>query len=133
MAEMSVRPLSPHLQVYKMLFTMLMSILHRITGVGIYFGMALLAIWLIAAASGEATFEFVNGIYGSILGQLVLVGFTWAVIHHMMGGVRHLIWDTINMLDVASAKLLARITLATSITLTIVVWAVAYAIRWAGA
>ena len=73
---------------------MVMSILHRITGGALYFGTLLVAWWLIAAASSAATFDFVNGLFGSWIGRLVLFGYTWALIHHMLGGIRHLIWDT---------------------------------------
>lgn len=123
------RPLSPHLQVYTPLFTMVMSIMHRITGSALYFGTLLVVWWLVAAAAGPVYFEWVNGIFGSILGRLVLFGFTWALLHHMLGGVRHLIWDTITWLDVPKARLLARLTLAGSLTLTVLVWVLGYAAR----
>ncbi len=81
------RPLSPHLQIYKPILTMVMSILHRITGAALYFGTILLAWWLIAAAAGPEYFDFVNWIYGTIIGRLVLFGFTWALVHHMLWAV----------------------------------------------
>ena len=73
---------------------MVMSIVHRITGAALYFGTLLLAAWLIAAAMGARHFACVNGLFGHPLGKLVLFGYTWALIHHMLGGMRHLIWDT---------------------------------------
>src|SRR6202034_2673700 len=89
----TARPLSPHLQIYRPMLSMMMSIVHRITGFGNYFGMLLLAWWLIAAASpnGYARFQWFAA---SLIGRLILFGFTWSVIHHMLGGIRHLIWDT---------------------------------------
>jgi succinate dehydrogenase / fumarate reductase cytochrome b subunit len=86
------RPLSPHLQIYKPTLTMMMSIVHRITGGALYFGMLLVAWWLIAASSpnGYARFQWFAS---SWIGRLILFGYTWALIHHMLGGVRHLIWD----------------------------------------
>ncbi|MEM6667103.1 MAG: succinate dehydrogenase, cytochrome b556 subunit [Pseudomonadota bacterium] len=123
------RPLSPHLQVYKPLFTMMMSILHRITGSALYVGMLLVAWWLIAAASGPVYFDWVNGIFGSFLGRLFLFGFTWALLHHMLGGVRHLVWDTITWLEVPKAQLLAKMTLGGSLGLTLLTWIVGYAVR----
>lgn len=125
----SNRPLSPHLQVYRLIPTMAMSIIHRITGFALYFGTVLVAWWLIAAAAGPDYFNFVNAIYGSIFGQLVLFGYTWALIHHMLGGIRHLIWDTGAMFDKKSATAMAWATLAGSITLTILVWIVGYMVR----
>jgi succinate dehydrogenase / fumarate reductase cytochrome b subunit len=82
------RPLSPHLSIYKQIPTMVMSIVHRFTGMALYAGTLLVAWWLVAAASGEAYFDWVNGIFGSILGRLVLFGYTWALLHHMLGGIR---------------------------------------------
>ena len=86
------RPLSPHLQVYKLIPTMVMSIVHRITGGALYFGTILVAWWLIAAASGPSYFEFVNGIFGSWIGRLILLGYTWALVHHLLGGLRDGLW-----------------------------------------
>ena len=88
------RPLSPHLQIYSPLINMVMSIVHRITGMALYFGTLLLAWWLIAAATGPDQFAIVNSLLGSPLGLLVLLGYTWAFMHHLLGGLRHLIWDT---------------------------------------
>ena len=88
------RPLSPHLQIYRPMLTMMMSIVHRITGCALYFGTLLLVIWLVAAASSTATFDFVNGLFGSWIGLIVLVGYSWAMIHHLLGGLRHFVWDT---------------------------------------
>ena len=123
------RPVSPHLQVYRLIPTMMMSIVHRITGGALYFGTLLIAWWLLAAAISPAYFDFVNGIYGSFLGRLVLFGYTWALLHHMLGGVRHLIWDTGSMLEKTTATKMAWATLAGSATLTVLVWIAGYASR----
>ena len=87
------RPLSPHLWAYRWPLTMVMSIVHRITGVALYFGTLLLAWWLIAAAVSPDYFAFVNGLLGSWLGRIVLFGYSWALIHHMLGGLRHFVWN----------------------------------------
>ncbi|GAB5505520.1 MAG: succinate dehydrogenase, cytochrome b556 subunit [Rhizobiaceae bacterium] len=123
------RPVSPHLQVYRLIPTMMMSIVHRITGGALYFGTLLVAWWLLAAAISPAYFDFVNGIYGSFLGRLVLFGYTWALLHHMLGGMRHLIWDTGSMLEKTTATKMAWTTLAGSATLTALVWIAGYASR----
>lgn len=123
------RPLSPHLQIYRPLFTMMMSIMHRITGAGLYFGTVLMAWWLIAAASGPAYFDFVNGLAASVLGRIVLLGYTWALIHHALGGVRHFIWDFGYGFGERERNMLARLTLIGSLALTLVVWVVAYLAR----
>jgi len=85
------RPISPHLQIYRPTINMVMSILHRITGVILYAGTLLLAWWLIAIATGPDYYAFVNSILASIPGKVVLLGYTWALMHHMLGGIRHFI------------------------------------------
>lgn len=123
------RPLSPHLQIYKPIPTMVMSILHRLTGAALYFGTLLVAWWLMAAASGPEYFAWVNTFFGSWLGRLILFGYSWALMHHMLGGVRHLIWDMGRMFDKHTATRMAWATLAGSLTLTILIWIIGYAVR----
>lgn len=122
----AARPLSPHLQIYKPYITMVMSIVHRITGSALFFGTLLVVWWLIAAAAGPDYFDFVQEIYGSTLGRLVLFGYTWALFHHMLGGIRHLIWDTGRGLEIESANRFAWMTLIGSVALTILVWIIGY-------
>jgi succinate dehydrogenase / fumarate reductase cytochrome b subunit len=129
MTDQLQRPLSPHLQIFRLMFTMLMSIAHRITGMTLYLGSILLVWWLTAAATGPDYFSFVQGIFGSWPGQLILFGFSWAFFHHFLGGIRHLIWDTGHGLKLPMVELLARLTLAGSIVLTIGVWALAYMLK----
>ena len=119
------RPTSPHLQIYSPMINMVMSIVHRITGAALYFGSLLLAIWLIAAAMGPEAFDQVNALFGSVLGRLVLIGYTWALLHHMLGGIRHLIWDTGRGLDIKTADLLCWTSIILSLALTAVIWLVA--------
>jgi succinate dehydrogenase / fumarate reductase cytochrome b subunit len=116
------RPLSPHLQVYSPLVNMVMSILHRMTGAALYFGTLLLAWWLVAAATGPEYFAYVNGIFSSWPGLLVLFGYTWALFHHMAGGLRHFIWDTGRGYDLKTIDILSWGTLAVSALATIAVW-----------
>ena len=123
------RPLSPHLQIYKPILTMVMSILHRITGAALYFGTILLAWWLIAAAAGPAYFNFVNDLYGSFIGRLILFGFTWALVHHMLGGVRHFIWDMGAGFGEKARNWLAKATIVGSVSLTLILWIIGYAVR----
>ena len=124
--RMKPRPLSPHLQIYRMTLTMAMSIVHRITGTGLYFGMALVAWLLIAAASGPNAYATFEAFFSSIIGRLILFGYTWALIHHMLGGIRHLIWDTIHLLEPGERDWVARATLFGSIALTILIWLFIY-------
>jgi len=125
----SPRPLSPHLSIFRPLITMMMSIAHRITGAALHFGMLLLAWWLIAAASGPGAYETASGFFGSWFGRLVLFGFTWALIHHALGGVRHLIWDVGAGYSYRARNGLAWATLIGSVALTLLVWVIGYALR----
>ena len=118
------RPLSPHLQIYRWTITMAMSIAHRATGIANYAGTVLLVIWLAAAAIGPDQLAAVNGVYGSWVGQLVLFLFSFSLIHHMLGGIRHFIWDFIIGLEAGQREALAWANLAGSIVLTLVVWTV---------
>jgi succinate dehydrogenase / fumarate reductase, cytochrome b subunit len=125
----SNRPLSPHLQIYKLIPTMAISIIHRITGGALYFGTLLVAWWLIAAASGPAYFEFVNAIYGSFLGRLVLFGYTWALMHHMLGGLRHFVWDLGYGYDKDFSTKVAKAMPVASVGLTVLIWIFGYLAR----
>jgi succinate dehydrogenase / fumarate reductase cytochrome b subunit len=120
------RPLSPHLQIYRPMLTMMMSIVHRITGAALYAGTLLLAWYLIALASGPAQFATVSAVYGSALGLLVLFGFTWALLHHLLGGIRHLVWDLGHGMDARGREFLAKGTLVGGLTLTVLIWLAAF-------
>lgn len=123
------RPLSPHLQVYRPMLSMMMSITHRITGVALYGGMLLVVWWLTAAAISDGYFEFVNGLMASWFGRIVLLGFSWALIHHALGGIRHFIWDSGNGFELKMVETLVKANLIGSIALTLLLWAVAYGVR----
>jgi succinate dehydrogenase / fumarate reductase cytochrome b subunit len=119
------RPLSPHLQIYRLTLTMAMSIMHRTTGIALYFGTLLLIWWLFSATSARG-FDGVNSFFGSWIGRLVLFGYTWALLHHMLGGIRHLIWDTGQGLAPAEREFFAWATILGSVTLTLIVWMLAF-------
>ncbi|UIJ72036.1 succinate dehydrogenase, cytochrome b556 subunit [Aurantimonas sp. HBX-1] len=118
----SARPLSPHLTIYKFRPTMAMSILHRITGAALYGGTLLLVWWLVAAASGPDAFETASDFFGSIVGRIILFGYSWALLHHMFGGIRHLIWDTGHGLSKETSTKLAIATLVASLAMTLILW-----------
>ena len=118
------RPLSPHLQIYRWTITMTMSIVHRATGIANYVGSAFLVIWLAAAAWGQGPLDVVNLVYGSWLGQLVLFGYTWSLVHHMLGGIRHFIWDFIQGMEPGQREMLAWANLVLSVVLTLAIWTI---------
>jgi succinate dehydrogenase / fumarate reductase cytochrome b subunit len=103
---------------------MVMSVLHRITGIGLYAGTILVAIWLAAAAFSPSAFSTVNWAFGTWLGQLVLFGYTWAFLHHLLGGLRHMVWDTGAGLTRGPRNALALATIVGSGGLTLLLWAV---------
>lgn len=123
------RPLSPHLQIYKPIPTMVMSILHRITGCALYFGTILVAWWLIAAASGEVYYAWASWFMGTIVGQLILIGYTWALVHHMLGGFRHFMWDLGHGFGKEFSTKLAKANMIGSICLTLLIWVIGYVVR----
>jgi succinate dehydrogenase / fumarate reductase cytochrome b subunit len=120
----AVRPLSPHLQIYRWPVTMAVSILHRVTGGALYFGTLLLLWWLLAAAVSDSAFDLAQAVFGHWFGQIVLFGYSWALIHHALGGLRHLIWDTGRGLNLPNANRLAWANIAGSIALTVLLWVV---------
>ncbi len=118
------RPLSPHLSVYRFTLTMAMSIVHRITGGALYFGVLLLAWYLIALSMDATAFGVAVGFLNSIIGRLILFGFTWSLFQHLIGGIRHAIWDAGYGMDAPEREWLAMATAAGGLLLTIVVWAI---------
>jgi succinate dehydrogenase / fumarate reductase cytochrome b subunit len=122
------RPLSPHLQTYKWTLTMAMSIVHRITGIALYVGTILLAWWLMAAASGPSAYVTFQNFIGSFIGRLIVFGYTWALIHHLLSGVRHLVWDLGYGFGKKEREWLTWAALVGSISLTILLWIIAFAV-----
>jgi succinate dehydrogenase cytochrome b subunit len=120
------RPVSPHLSIYRPMLTMLMSIAHRITGVALYAGTILLVWYLLAAALGGTPFAAAASFSRSILGQFVLLGFTFAFLHHFFGGIRHLIWDSGYGLDHPMREWLAIGTLVASLSFTVILFVAAH-------
>ncbi len=121
------RPLSPHLQVYKPQLTTFMSITHRATGIALAVGTLVLVCWLIAAATGESEFNDVQAFLGSIVGRLLLLGWSYALFYHMCNGLRHLFWDAGKGFEIETAYMTGRIVIAASVLLTIAAWVWGYA------
>lgn len=87
-------PLSPHLQIWRFTPTMAASITHRGTGVALYVGTMLLALWALATATGANLFAPVTAILASPIGGLVFFLYTWALVFHIFGGLRYLYYDS---------------------------------------
>lgn len=113
------RPLSPHLTIYRPQWTSMTSIFVRITGNTIIVA-ALMAVWWFAAlASGEGAYRVANGFITSWFGDLIMFLSVWGLWYHMLGGIRHLIWDSGHMLDVQKSEMFGQIMVIVSVLLTI--------------
>jgi succinate dehydrogenase / fumarate reductase, cytochrome b subunit len=87
------RPLSPHLQVWRWHATMLTSILHRATGIALYGGALLFALWLVSVSLGPQVYSITLHLLGTMIGQTVLWGIAFSACFHILSGLRHLVWD----------------------------------------
>jgi succinate dehydrogenase / fumarate reductase cytochrome b subunit len=112
------RPLSPHLQVYRPMYTMALSISHRITGVALSVAFLAFAWWLVALAVGPEYFARVSGILGSPVGLVILAGFALAYWYHFCAGIRHLVFDTGRMLEKPQARQSGLVVIVATLVLT---------------
>ena len=115
---MNSRPLSPHLGVYKFMYTMVLSILHRITGCAAAVGFLLFVWWLMALASGPSAYAAAMSDLSSPFAKLLLVGFTFSFVYHFCNGIRHLVWDTGRGLERAQARRSGAAVVVASVLLT---------------
>lgn len=122
------RPLSPFMlgQYYRFQWTSLLSIIHRVTGVGLSVGTLLVAAWLIALAMGPETYKQFAGHLTAWYGQVLLFGWSWALMYHLGNGIRHLFWDMGRGFDLKTAEYSGYAVVAASLLLTAAAWAVAY-------
>jgi succinate dehydrogenase / fumarate reductase, cytochrome b subunit len=121
------RPLSPHLQVYRWQLTSVMSILHRMTGVALTVGTLLLVYWLIAAAAGPGAFAAAQEFIGSILGRILLFGWTVALFYHLCSGIRHLFWDAGRGFELRAAYASGWAVVIVTVVLSVITWVAGYA------
>jgi len=128
MANGSGRPLSPHLQVYKLPRTALLSITHRITGVGLAVGTLLLTWWLVAAATSPAAYERAQHFIGSFFGLLLMFGWSLALYYHLCNGVRHLVWDAGKAFELSEADRGNQIVIGAAAVLTVLTWIIGLAV-----
>ena len=120
---MNPRPLSPHLGVYKFLYTMALSILHRITGLAATIGFLAFTGWLMALATGPGSYAHAMQLLSTPLAKLLLVGFVFSFVYHFCNGIRHLVWDTGRGLERVQARRSGRLVVVASVLLTaLVVW-----------
>jgi len=120
------RPLSPHLDVYRLPLSALLSVVHRGTGGFLTIGTIALVWWLMALAGGEESFNSAQQLMGSFIGRLVLLGWTFALFFHLSNGIRHLVWDAGYCFEKEAVEKTSYIVLGVSVFLTLLVWIVAF-------
>jgi succinate dehydrogenase / fumarate reductase cytochrome b subunit len=118
----ATRPLSPHLQIFRWYLTMALSIAHRASGMALAIGLVLLTWWLVALASGPDAFAAVEWWKDSVLGVLVLFGYTFVISYHLGNGIRHLVWDMGYGFEPAIARLSGLAVLAFAGGATVLIW-----------
>ena len=121
------RPLSPHLQIYRWQLTSVLSILHRFSGIALSAGTLLLVWWLVAAATGPRAYAGVQHFLGSLLGRILLFGWSIALYYHLCNGLRHLWWDSGRGLELPQVYVGGWIVLGATVVLTAVTWIIAIA------
>lgn len=115
------RPLSPHLSIYRPQMTMVSSIMVRITAIALFVLAILPVWWLLAAASSQSSFSFIDSLLRSWFGDLVLFGATWALFYHMLGRLRHAIWDFGYCLNIDTAEMLGKAMFIVATVLAVLV------------
>ena len=120
--NVSKNPISPHLQIYRWHISSLLSITHRIAGVINLLALILIFFWLIALSFGESNYELFLLIINSFFGKFILIGFTWSMSFHILGGIRHLIWDLGYGFETKTANISGIIVIITSLVVTVIFW-----------
>lgn len=117
------RPLSPFMigPFYRPQITSVLSITHRLTGIGMVLGAVMLVWWLLAAATDAEHFQTIDGLWTSWIGNLVWLGILWAFSYHLLNGIRHLVWDTTRGLDLVSVTRSGQAVVIGSVVLTVVI------------
>ena len=118
----NLRPLSPHLTIYRWPITMILSIMHRATGVALSIGLILLSSWLVTLYLGEQAYSLFILLMTSPLGSLALYSWSFSFFFHFCNGVRHLYWDTGRGFSKRKVELSAHLVIITSILLTVIFW-----------
>ncbi len=120
------RPLSPHLGIYKKQWTMIYSILHRFTGIGLCGGIMLLILWLCVLAGGESYYYDLKTLLLSPIGKIFLIMISFSFFYHLLNGIRHLCWDMGIGFDIKVAKKSGDMVIALAVLFVIIFWALAY-------
>lgn len=126
------RALSPFL-TYRWQYTMTLSILHRVTGVGLSVGLLLLVYWLVAAATGAEAYAQAQSVLTHPLVKLLQVGLSFAFFYHLLNGARHLVWDAGYGFEKKTARMSGWLAFLGALALTLFFWAVVLRVLAGGA
>lgn len=122
------RPISPHLQIYKPQLTSVLSITHRATGIFLTLGTVMLVYWIMAIASGPNAYSIVHSFFGSVIGRLLLLGWSYALFYHLCNGIRHLFWDIGLGFEMRAVYISGWAVVVASLVLTLFAWLIGYAV-----
>lgn len=122
---MRQRPLSPHLQVYRPQITSVLSILHRITGAGLFISLCFLIAWIASLAMGESAYLAFTGFMGTWFGQVIILFSLFGFYYHLANGIRHLIWDMGYGYEMPTVHLSGWIVVIVSVGATLLTWRLA--------
>ncbi len=122
MNETTDRPLSPHLQIYSPQMTTVMSIAHRITGLALAAGLPMIVWMLVAAVRGAPAWDVFAGFSGSLIGKLMMFGWSAALFYHTCNGVRHLLWDLGLLFSIENAYKAGYAVIIATVILVALLW-----------
>jgi len=120
------RPLSPNMQLYRPQLTSVLSIVNRLTGILLSIAAIALVIWLAAGAAGPQAYAIVKAALASWTGQVILFAFTFAFFLHLLGGIRHLVWDTVHGFELRTIYMSGWTVVAASVVMTVVAWVASF-------
>ncbi|MBW8309847.1 MAG: succinate dehydrogenase, cytochrome b556 subunit [Candidatus Paracaedibacteraceae bacterium] len=122
---MKPRPLSPHLQIYRLPLAAILSILHRITGGGLVISLLFFIAWLASLSLGEAAYTSFKEFMGSCFGQIVIFFSLFGFYYHLANGIRHLIWDYGHGYELSTVRLSSWLVIIFSLGATVLTWSLA--------
>ena len=120
------KPLSPHIQIYRPQITSILSITHRLTGIGLAVGAVALTWWINTAAYGPDVFTSAQTFAASWFGRILLLGWTLALFYHLFNGIRHLFWDAGIGMEISQVNRSGWLVIVMTILMTLVSWAAGY-------
>jgi succinate dehydrogenase / fumarate reductase, cytochrome b subunit len=127
------RPLSPHLQVYRWQLTMVLSIVHRATGIALCAGVPFLLYWIWSLTASENGYYQAQAFFASAIGRIILFGFSVSLFYHLCNGIRHLVWDAGKCLELPAVYRSGRVVVVATAVLTVIAWIAAYTVGGGGA